>query len=120
MKTPEEIKKALNVCCNGIKPCQAFNGETCPYLDDSDCLFSVNSDALEYIERLEERIAIMEEGQKHGAWIDEGENPDSFMGAHKAKCSECGYEVWAAFADQLHFCPNCGAKMDMDIDETDA
>lgn len=105
MKTPEEIKKALAMCEDLNADCN-----DCPY-NSSDERCHKNFDVLEYIEQLEERIAIMEEGQKHGAWIDQGENPEAFMGAHKAQCSECGYEVWAAFADQLHFCAYCGAKM---------
>ena len=131
MKTPEEIKKALAMCEDLNADCN-----DCPYNSDERC--HKNFEVLEYIEQLEERIArqkrkneekqgyielleeridIMEEGQKHGAWIDQGENPDSFMGAPKSKCSECGYEVWAAFADQLHFCANCGAKMEVNDEE---
>lgn len=116
MKTPEEIKKALAMCEDLIAGCK-----DCPYGEvDCRCMKSKDIDALEYIEQLEERIAIMEEGRKSGRWVDQGENPEAFMGAHKAQCSECGYEVWAAFTDQLHYCANCGAKMDGgDQDEAD-
>lgn len=57
MKTPEEIKKALAMCEDLIAGCK-----DCPYGEvDCRCMKSKDIDALEYIEQLEERIAIMEE-----------------------------------------------------------
>ena len=47
---------------------------------------------------------------KHGKWIYEPKDAIEMMHT-KPKCSECGYES----ADGLHYCPNCGAKME---DET--
>ena len=47
------------------------------------------------------------EGRKTGKWIN-----DEFIG--KNRCSECGISISDEilyFCD-LHFCPNCGAKME--------
>ena len=44
---------------------------------------------------------------RHGKWIYEPKDAIEMMFT-KPKCSECGYES----ADGLHYCPNCGAKMD--------
>ena len=45
----------------------------------------------------------------HGQWI---ETP-SF--APEYECSECGqsYEWWEV--SEAHYCPNCGAKMDLEV-----
>lgn len=51
MKTPEEIKKGLNLChCNECYKC--------PYYE-SGCLNGIFDDAFIYIEKLEERIRLM-------------------------------------------------------------
>lgn len=51
MKTPEEIKLGLE-CCAGAGGC-----ENCPYFNNNDakCGYRKNSDALAYIQQLEER-----------------------------------------------------------------
>ena len=65
MKTPEEIKKALE-CCS--KPQQADPCNGCPY-DECGCgnagTENFPHDALAYIHLLEERIELMKE-QMHG------------------------------------------------------
>lgn len=66
MKTLEEIKKALRIC-SGDKPCWEDNGEDCPYFNDDNCQYDIERDALEIIENLEERIAIMMEGSESEA-----------------------------------------------------
>lgn len=97
MKTPEEIKNAL-------KQCDDIEGSCCGCSFDTLDRCEKNAVVLEYIEQLEERIAIMEEGQKNGRW----EESTNYM---IEKCSKCGY---GKFGDrQMNFCPNCGAKMDM-------
>ena len=50
MKTPEEIKKALE-CCARMTGCAA-----CPYVGDK-CALKVSVDTLEYIQQLEQIIA---------------------------------------------------------------
>lgn len=61
VKDPKDIKRGLDKClsialCNG----------NCPYADlgYEHCCGELNKDALEYIEQLEERIAIMTEGKE--------------------------------------------------------
>lgn len=55
MKTPDEIKKAAGMC--GKKWCCM----ECPYFMEKECVMNLLSDALAYIERLEEE----REGKSH-------------------------------------------------------
>lgn len=49
---------------------------------------------------------------KHGHWIEEDEEIIEY------KCSECGVYQYGNFGEilngEFHFCPNCGAKMDVE------
>lgn len=56
MKTPDEIKYTLKLCCTKI--CDTLE-HRCPYSYEGNCTDIVMSDALDYIEQLEERIDLM-------------------------------------------------------------
>lgn len=45
---------------------------------------------------------------KHGHWITWFENED----VRQAKCSECGMMFTLGKGREIHYCGNCGAKMD--------
>ena len=62
IKTPEEVKKGLKICIMG----NMDNCRGCPYFKDENCDCEMLADALELINGLEERIAIMEEGGTDG------------------------------------------------------
>lgn len=68
MKTPEEIKKGLEICrgkCTGNKP-------HCPYDKYGDgCEDTLNRDALAYIQQLEQRL--VEANKTSMRWISVGE-----------------------------------------------
>lgn len=43
---------------------------------------------------------------KHGKWVKiEGLSSDYY-------CSECEQKWWTPFPEEMHYCPNCGARMD--------
>lgn len=65
MKTPEEIRKALE-CCGADKPCRACR--ECPYHPEIDSCSRMARDALSYIRKLESQIADL--GKKVPKWID--------------------------------------------------
>lgn len=68
MKTPEEIKKALE-CCVYHGSCK-----TCAYFDeDGKCVSILKIDALSYIQQLESQIA--ELGKKVPKWSSAKEQP---------------------------------------------
>ena len=48
------------------------------------------------------------ETPKHGHWITWFENKD----VRQAKCSECGMMFTLGKGRDIHYCGNCGAKMD--------
>jgi hypothetical protein len=55
-KTPDEIKKGLKQCSSGLAACSC----ECPYHEDGTCnsdAFSVEKDALAYIQQLESTIS---------------------------------------------------------------
>ena len=61
MKTPEEIKKALELCTRGSNE-KLTECEGCPYYVDSQFLCSIIAmmkDALTYLHQLEETIMMM-------------------------------------------------------------
>lgn len=64
MKKPEEIKKALAMCCEPNGTCA---GKGCPY--EEDCIMHnwhhIDRDALAYIEQLETKVTLMKI-QMHG------------------------------------------------------
>lgn len=63
MKTPEEIKKALE-CCAADELC-----EECPYHPEvNSCIGMIARDALSYIRQLENQVADL--GKKVSKWID--------------------------------------------------
>ena len=53
---------------------------------------------------------------KHGRWIEKP-NPWGQDGSHSYDCSICG-ERTCVVGHKLRYCPNCGAKMDLE-EETD-
>lgn len=85
MKTPDEIKKALE-CCGADKPC----GE-CPYRPEVDsCIGMITRDALDYIQQLESQVAdlgkkgirpVLHNGCNGCKWADRGE--------HDEPCVQC-------------------------------
>ena len=46
--------------------------------------------------------------ERHGYWISVDEEKRFYLW----KCSEC-HTHFAALVDRYHYCPNCGAKMDL-------
>ena len=61
-------------------------------------------DDLEYLPTIEA------EPVRHGRWLFSSNVPDCIL------CSECNgvFDVWHFEAKEMHFCPNCGARMDAD------
>ena len=47
---------------------------------------------------------------EHARWIEK---------VGRAMCSACADECWADSAMQYTFCPNCGAKMDQEVDDNE-
>ena len=76
----------------------------------------------EYIEQLQNeafergfKMAI-EQGQKHGHWID---GKACVCGDNKWICSACGEDKWMGSIKSYKYCPYCGAKMDEVNHESD-
>ena len=57
---------------------------------------------------LEMLPAVDAEPVRHGRWINRG----YVCGEYEWECSVCGESEWRGSTIGLHFCPNCGAKMD--------
>lgn len=107
MKSPEEIKKALEMCARNDTKC-----EECPYNPDHDystenyfddapvCNDGMEADALEYIEQLEANQP------KRGKW-------KPLFASTELYCSCCsGWFVLEPLKKNYKYCPNCGAKME--------
>lgn len=48
---------------------------------------------------------------RHGAWYPRFE--DWRQQQEGNKCSVCGFEYYGTGIRSFHYCPNCGAKMDL-------
>ena len=111
MKSPEEIKKALELCATNDTKCAE-----CPYAPDYNysmedffndapfCSDDMESDALEYIKQLEKNQP------KYGKW-ERREEYHGYLG-----CSECHnafvLREWVQNG-KWNYCPSCGAKMEL-------
>lgn len=93
MKTPDVIKKGLEVCradeCHG-------HHTGCPYDDDFFCIMHICGDAISYIEHLEKRAslntlrdAIYEDAVAHGLW----ESTDYTVNKYIDQCNRYGETV---------------------------
>lgn len=49
----------------------------------------------------------------HGRWGMHSDRPDTLI------CSICdhAFDVWKHDVERMHYCPNCGAKMDLEQEE---
>lgn len=54
--------------------------------------------------------AVDAEPVRRGQWINRG----YVCGEYDWECSACGESEWRGSTIGLHYCPNCGAKMDGD------
>lgn len=54
------------------------------------------------------------EERKTGKWISDGVR---FKGGYEwMRCSECGWETLDTPIERTNFCPNCGARMEVEHD----
>ena len=60
------------------------------------------------IDLVEQLPAVDAEVVRHGRWVS-NEIPESML----SKCSECGI-TYGAYS--FNYCPNCGAKMDAEVE----
>lgn len=70
---------------------------------------------------LEELLALVDgipaadvEPVRHGAWYQCFE--DWRQQQEGNKCSVCGFEYYGTGIRTFHYCPNCGAKMDLEAE----
>lgn len=77
-------------------------------LIDADALCMVTDGNHDYYERFEIDNAPTVDHVKHGHWITWFENED----VRQAKCSECGMMFTLGKGRDIHYCGNCGCKMD--------
>ena len=74
---------------------------------DTTLYFSAQS----FIDTMRCRPTIDAEPVRHGRWIEEEMSCDMLS---VWKCSECGLRM---NGKTWHYCPNCGCKMDGELDE---
>ena len=118
MKSPEEIKEGLKKClavvnCNHV----------CPYaeLGSDNCIDELQKDVTEYVDNLEERVAIMTD-RPIAHWMDEEDctlvkyDEQGYIHGNHANCVTCsncltnlvGSDEYYCYG---RFCPSCGAEM---------
>lgn len=86
-------------------PCK----ETCGDLGGDWCRVCVINSVLEKVRGIPAADA---EPVRHGAWYPCFE--DWRQQQEGNKCSVCGFEYYGTGIRSFHYCPNCGAKMDLE------
>lgn len=72
-----------------------------------------NSDRLKAFDLVMYTPAIQAEPVKHGHWIVRYKTKDG----RSIRCSECQMSYWVGYGRDGNYCPECGAKMDGEIEE---
>ena len=77
-----------------------------------NCGICILWDRYEAREFIKEQPTVDAEPVRHGRWEMSSDIPDYII------CSRCCavFDVWKADMEQYHYCPNCGAKMDLEED----
>lgn len=88
------------------------------YIDRQSIINHLNQSAAEYYSRAVERVIELEPAAdvapvRRGQWKPAG---FVFMG-ESVDCSECGYRIATSIGRGWNYCPNCGAKMEVEYDE---
>lgn len=65
------------------------------------------------IAEVEEAPTIEAEPVMHGRWIDRTKSVKGLWD-YRFDCSTCGHIFWNAGIKNFNYCPNCGAKMDLE------
>ena len=117
MKSPEEIKEGIRKCLSVV-----HCNHVCPYAEfgSDNCIDELQKDVTEYVDNLEERVAIMTD-RPIAHWQDENGNLVAYnengyvycraLGC--VHCSNCGEHLVGSdeYACKGLFCPSCGAEM---------
>lgn len=88
------------------------------YIDRQSLINHLNQSAAEYYSRAVERVIELEPAAdvapvRRGQWKPAGL---TFMG-ESMDCPECGYRIATSIGRGWNYCPNCGAKMEVEYDE---
>ena len=106
----EKIKKGLDICALR----SAGDCTSCPYFENTYCNDLLASDAAEYIESLDERIAIMHESmealEKRNEPMKPTLNENHSYVSDAFKCGKCGHII------RFHakYCEECGQAVACD------
>lgn len=111
MKKPEEIKKGLE-CCNTYNYCQQ-----CPYdkaYGSWACTVERNADALAYIQQLEKKAALYDEGVADALQLERERDAavkdmQMIVETDNCKCETCGHCAFDE-EDEPRICTNCDAE----------
>lgn len=84
------------------------------YIDRQSLINHLNQSAAEYYSRAVERVIELEPAAdvapvRRGQWKPAG---FTFMGK-SMDCPECGYRIATSIGRGWNYCPNCGAKMEV-------
>ena len=102
----DKVMKGLQTCSNPNAPCDG-----CPYFAELNCTEILCRDALALLKE--------QEPVKHGRWIKD-ESTYAGPGLDNLQCSECKRNAvtWRRdipLSRMYRYCPNCGAKMDLEV-----
>lgn len=108
----ESLIQGLRFCTSGEKFPRLCT-EACPLYcakgstkDCVGCIDNVIRQAADALEKTEEL--------RHGRWEEGG----YACGETEWKCSACGETEWRTSCSRMKYCMFCGAKMDLEVDNT--
>ena len=62
------------------------------------------------------KVYYADEPVRHGRWVNKTERIYADLN-YRFDCSACSHIFYAAGIETFKYCPNCGAKMDAEVDE---
>lgn len=107
----EQLREAVDAAIEALKA-RDVAGDTISRQAAIDALikwYGCEPTDIGAFENIIEKLPSAQPEQKTGRWLTHSDFPDRLI------CSECGvqFDMWHWESKQMHFCPNCGAKMEV-------
>ena len=75
-----------------------------------------NEVAAALVKLVEKAPTVDAEAVRHGRWLNKTERIYADLN-YRFDCSVCSHIFYAAGIDTFNYCPNCGAKMDAEVQD---
>lgn len=112
--------KDIDKVIESVETAPAVDAE--PVRHESNTTFIATSNLDSYADRIIVgqntlcKVYYADEPVRHGRWVNKTERIYADLN-YRFDCSACSHIFYAAGIETFKYCPNCGAKMDAEVDE---